>query len=167
VAIAPRHADLGKARAILQAADAVFFSGGDVEAGMQALRDKDMVGFFQDLARQGKLLIGASAGSIMMSKGWVRWRDPNDDSTAELFACLGLFPYYCDTHAEEDDWVELKAALQLEAGGTAGYGIPSGACLKAFPDGRLEAEGGAVVRYSSLDGKAERQADLLPAGRAL
>jgi len=162
VVLAPRDADLEKARAILRDADAVFISGGDVDAGMQVLRDKDMVGFFQDLARNGKLLIGASAGSIMMSKGWVRWRDPDDDSTAELFPCLGLVPFYCDTHAEEDDWVELKAALRLEAAGTTGYGIGSGACLKAHPDGRLEADGGSVARFASLDGKIERQADLLP-----
>jgi peptidase E len=166
VVIAPRNADLKKARAMLQNADAVFISGGDVEVGMQVLKEKNMVGFLQDLARQGKLFIGASAGSIMMSKGWVRWRDPNDDSTVELFPCLGLVPIYCDTHAEKDDWVELKAALQLEGAGTPGYGITSGAYLKAYPDGRLEAEVGAVVRYTLLNGKIERQADLLPAERA-
>jgi len=163
VVLAPPKADLKKARRILQEADAVFMSGGDVEVGMQVLKERNIVGLMEDLARQGKLFLGVSAGSIMMCKDWVRWKDPDDDSTAELFPCLGLVPIICDTHAEEDDWAELKAALQLAGVGTLGYGISSGACLKAYPDGRLEADGGPVVRYAFLKGKIKRQADLLPA----
>jgi peptidase E len=166
VVIAPSNADIKKAREILQNADAVFIGGGDAEAGMQVLKEKNMVGLFQDLARQGKLFFGASAGSIMMSREWVRWNDPDDDSTVELYPCLGLVPIICDTHAEKDDWVELKAALQLKGDGSTGYGITSGAYLKAYPDGRLEAEVGAVVRYTMLNGKVERQTDLLPADHA-
>ena len=58
VAIAPRKASLDKAKSILQNADAIFMSGGDVEVGMQVLREKNMVGFIQELARQGKLFLG-------------------------------------------------------------------------------------------------------------
>jgi peptidase E len=166
VVIAPRKADLNKAREILQKADAVFISGGDVKVGMQVLQEKNMVGFLQELAGQGKPFFGASAGSIMLSREWVRWRDPKDDSTIELFPCLGLVPVICDTHCEKDDWVELKAALQLKGEDTTGYGITSGACLKAYPDGRLEAENGAVARYIVLNEKIERLPDLLPADHA-
>jgi len=165
VILAPPRADVNKAREILQNADAVFMSGGDVEVGMQVLQDKNMVGFFQGLARHGKLFLGVSAGSIMMAKAWVRWRDPDDDSSAELFPCLGLVPIICDTHAEDDDWVELKAAVRLGGTGTLGYGITSGACLKGYPDGRLKAESGPVARYAFLKGKIKRQTDLVPAGR--
>jgi peptidase E len=163
--IAPAKADLNKAKAILQNADAVFMSGGDVEVGMQVLREKNMIGFLQDLAGSGKPFIGVSAGSIMLSEEWVRWRDPKDDSTVELMPCLGIVHLICDTHAEKDDWVELKTAVQLKKKGTTGYGITSGACLKAYPDGHLEAEAGAVERYVFLNGKIERQADLLPMER--
>jgi peptidase E len=162
VVIAPGKADLNKARNILQTSDAVFMSGGDVEVGMQVLREKNMIGFLQELAKQGKLFLGVSAGSIMMAKEWVRWKNPQDDSTAELFPCLGLVPIICDTHAESDNWVELKAALNLETEGTIGYGITSGAYLKVYPDGRLEAEAGTVSRYTLLNGNLERKADLLP-----
>jgi peptidase E len=130
VVIAPRNANLQKAKEILKNADAVFISGGDVEAGMQVLKQKNMVEFFQELARQGKLFIGASAGTILMSREWVHWRNPRDDASAELFPCLGLVPIICDTHAELDDWVELKIALQLEKSDVSGYGITSGAYLK-------------------------------------
>ena len=166
VVIAPRNADIEKAREILRKADAVFISGGDAEVGMQILKEKNMVEFLQDLARQDKLFLGGSAGTIMMCREWVRWKDPDDDSTAELYPCLGLVPIICDTHAEEDDWVELKAALQIEGDGSTGYGITSGAYLKAYPDGRLEAEAGAVVRYTMVNRKIERQDDLLPADHA-
>jgi cyanophycinase-like exopeptidase len=166
VVIAPANADLKKAREILQHADAVFISGGEVEVGMQILKEKNMVGFLQDLARQGKLFFGVSAGSIIMSREWVRWRNPDDGSTVELFPCLGLVPIICDTHAEKDDWAELKAALQLEKPGTPGYGINSGAVLKAYPDGHLEAEVGAVTQYITFNGKIERQSDLLSDDRA-
>jgi peptidase E len=162
VVIAPSNANLQKARETLNKADAVLISGGDVEAGMQVLREKKMVEFFQDLAKQGKPFIGISAGTIMMSREWVRWRDPKDDATVELFPCLGLVPIICDTHCEIDDWAELKTALQLEKTGVTGYGITSGACLKAYPDGRMEAEAGSVERYIRRDGIIERQPDLLP-----
>jgi cyanophycinase-like exopeptidase len=147
VLIARPKADLDKAREMLHGADAVFMSGGDVEAGIKTLKAKGMFDIFGELRRQGKLFFGASAGSIMLGSEWVKWHDAEDDSTAELFECLGIAPVICDTHAEEDDWVELKAALALKEDGAVGYGIPSGGCLKVHPDGRLEAIGKAVVRY--------------------
>jgi len=163
ILIARPNADIEKAKQILQKSDAVFFGGGDAEAGMQILKQKNMIGFFHDLAGQGKLLLGASAGTIMMCREWVLWQDCDDDSTAELYPCLGLVQIICDTHAEGDDWVELKAALQLKEDGSTGYGITSGAYLKAYPDGRLEAEGGSIARYTKIKGKIDRQDDLLPA----
>jgi len=165
ILIAPKNADLNRAREMLQSADAIFISGGDVEVGMQVLKEKNMVGFFRDLAKKNKLFIGVSAGSIIIAKEWVRWRNPNDDSTAELFPCLGLVPIICDTHAEED-WEELKIALQLKGAGTCGYGIASGTYLKVYPDGRLEPEIGPVARYIFQNGRIERQPDLLSADHA-
>ena len=94
VVIAPKNADLNKAREILQSADAIFMSGGDVAAGMQVLKQKNMASYFQELFQQGKQFIGGSAGSILMTGEWVQWRDPKDDSTAELFSCLGFRTFY-------------------------------------------------------------------------
>ena len=148
VAIAHPKADVEKARQLLQKADVIFMSGGDAEAGMKILAEKRLVDFFRELVKQGKLILGASAGTIMMSEKWVRWSNPDDDATAEHYSCLGLAPVICDTHAEDDNWVELKTALQLEKEGVIGYGIPSGAYLKAYPDGRLEAAVEPIARYS-------------------
>jgi peptidase E len=161
VLIAHPRADLVKAKAILRNADVIFISGGDVEVGMQILSQKNMIGYFRDLACQGKLFMGISAGSIMLSKEWVRWRDPRDDSSVELLPCLGIVPLICDTHAEKDGWSELRTALHLKGAGTVGYGISSGAFLKAYPDGRLEAPSGLVTCYACDGDQITRKADLV------
>ena len=166
VLIAPQKADLNVAREKLLGADAVFFSGGDVEAGMQVLKEKGMIDFFRKLAKTDKLFFGISAGSIMLGREWVRWRNPDDNSTAELFPCLGIAPIICDTHDEADDWAELKTLLRLERDGTLGYGITSGSCLKVYPDGGLDVENGSVARYILQNGKVERRSDVLPGDHA-
>lgn len=98
----------------------------------------------------------------MLANEWVHWSDPEDETTSALFPCLGIAPVICDTHAEADDWEELKAALKLKDDGAVGYGIPSKACLKVSPDGALEALGDAIVRYKHQNGQVRRQKDLLP-----
>ena len=159
--ISAKNADLNKARDILQSADAVFVSGGDVEAGMQVLEEKGIVSLFPELYQQGKLFFGISAGSIMLAKEWVRWKNPDDDSTAELFPCLGLAPVICDTHGEPE-WEELVAALSLKNDGAFGYGITSGTCLKVSPSGKVEALGGTIYKYGPVKEGVQRQPDILP-----
>lgn len=155
-------ADLKKARSILETADIVFISGGDVEAGMDILREKKMLDFIGDLYRQGKPFFGISAGAIMLAQRWVRWRDPDDDSSAELFPCLGFAPVICDTHGEADGWDELQAALKLAEDGTRGYGLATGSGVKVFSDGKVEALGGEVFQYLNRKGKVERMEDITP-----
>jgi peptidase E len=162
VSIAKPSADLDKAKEILRTADAVFMGGGDAEAGMKILQEKNMEGFLHDLLKQGKLFLGASAGTILMCREWVCWQDPEDDATAACFPCLGMAPVICDTHAEGDDWVELKTALQLKEEGAIGYGIISGNFLTYYPDGRLVAGNGPAARFVKKDGKVEKLPDLLP-----
>ncbi len=161
--IAPSGADLKKARDILEKSDVIFISGGDVEAGMDVLNEKGMADFIGGLHRQGKPFFGLSAGSIMLAREWVRWRDPDDDATAEIFPCLDIAPVICDTHAEGDDWEELKALLKLEKSGATGYGLPSGAGIKVFPDGRVEAVGGVVTQFVHRGAKVIKGEDILPA----
>jgi peptidase E len=160
--IAPEKADLNKARDILQSADIIFISGGDVEAGMDILNDKNMTSFLFGLYQQGKPFFGLSAGSIMLAREWILWRDPDDDSSAEIFPCLNIASVICDTHAEADEWEELQALLALEKDSVKGYGIPSGTAIKIYPDGRVEALGGAIPQYVHRSGKVIRAADILP-----
>jgi len=139
--------DPKRAKTVLEASDLVFVSGGDVEEGMRVLTEKEMSGFLRRLHRSGKLFLGVSAGSIMLARKWVWWRDPHNDESTERFSCLGLAPVLCDTHGEGDGWEELKVLLTLSPTGTVGYGITSGAALVVEPDHTLSALGGEVDRF--------------------
>ena len=156
VTLAPlcgRRASPKKARAVLEKSDVVFVSGGDVEEGMRVLEETGMVEFLRGLHAEGTPFFGVSAGSIMLARQWVRWRDPSDDSTAELFPCLGIAPVFCDTHGESDGWEELKALVRLAPARTIGHGIVSGSSLVVGPDGALEALGGDVHRFTRRAGE--------------
>jgi peptidase E len=161
--ISPDGADLGKAKDVMASADMVFVSGGDVFEGIQTLREKNIVSFLQGLYEQGKPFFGLSAGSIMLAETWIHWVDPDDDTTAELFPCLGVVPIICDTHGEEDEWEELRAALKLTEDGRKGYGIVSGTAIKVHPySGRVEALGGVINQFARREGRIVRLPDLLP-----
>ncbi len=160
--LAVGNADISRAKTILRHSDMIFISGGDVETGIQTLNMREMVNFLAELYQAGMPFFGLSAGSIMLAREWVRWRNPDDDSTAEVFPCLGLAPVLCDTHDEEGGWEELKALLMLEKDGATGYGIATGTALRVFPDGGVEALGGAVQRYVNRGGKVKRNPDIMP-----
>jgi hypothetical protein len=98
----------------------------------------------------------------MLAWQWVRWEDPEDDTTASLLPCMGFAPIVCDTHGETEGWEELHTLLRLSPEGTPGYGIPAGAGLCVHPDGTLEALGAPVHCYAHSGGRVVRNADLLP-----
>jgi len=110
--LASPRASATAARALLDDCDLVFVSGGDVEHGMNVLRDRDMVKTLEALAEAGKPMFGVSAGSLMLAREWVRC--PGDDEAkAELFPCLGIAPIHVDAHSEGDDWSELRVLVRL------------------------------------------------------
>jgi len=156
------RADLKKAEETLGSADLVFVSGGDVDEGMRVIEKRNMVGYLRQLYEDGKPFIGVSAGAIMLAKKWVRWKDPDDDSTPQLFPCLNIAPVVCDTHAEQDDWEELKMALKLSDDGEKGYGIVSGTAIKIHPDGEVQAIGGAAHQFIRKKGEVVRLPDIQP-----
>jgi peptidase E len=141
---ASRRFNHEKTATILTQSDMVFVSGGDVEEGMRILHERNLIPPLRELFDTGKPFFGVSAGSIMLCRQWVRWRDPNDDATAETFPCLGFCPILCDTHAEEDGWQELKTLLRLCPEGTEGWAIPSGGGIRVEPDGEVKIILGAV-----------------------
>jgi peptidase E len=136
--LASDSADAAKARRELEASDAVFLSGGEVEDGIRWLRRHRLFDFLTELHENGKPYIGISAGSIMMGSHWVRWEKPGDDSTASLFDCLAFVPTVFDTHAEDEDWAELKTALRLQSSGSRGVAIPRDGLLRVDHEGRME-----------------------------
>ncbi len=153
---------LAKTREILEHADVILVSGGDAEDGMRVLAEKRLIPLLRRRFQAGTPFIGLSAGSLMLSRQWVRWRDPADDASAETFPCLSFAPVFCDTHGENDDWEELLALLRLSPPGTIGHGIPSGAALCVTPKGRLLALGDPVHRFALRAGRFTRLPDLPP-----
>lgn len=151
-----------RAKTILEEADLIFISGGDVEAGMSLLAERRIQPWLRQLFDHGKPFFGLSAGSIMLASQWVRWTNPDDDTSAEAFPCMGFAPILCDTHAEEDDWIELQALLHLMPPSTSGYGIPSGGGLRVDPDGTVSAMGEPISRYLNRSGKIIHTGDLQP-----
>jgi peptidase E len=164
VPLAGPAADAHRARAILGAADVVFLSEGDVDLGMRTLQASGLAPLFHERFAAGVVFCGFSAGSIMLSRQWVRWLHPEFEASAEPFDCVGLVPLVCDMHDEADGWEELKTLLRLRrVDGEIGYGVPTSMGLRVMPDGRVEAIGGWVHRHTYRDGRVDNIGDISPA----
>ena len=137
VHLAKKNPDIDGAKKILEKADLIFLSGGEVEDGMDWLVKHDLAGFLKKLYQDGKRFLGVSAGVIMMGSHWVHWDKEGDDSTARLFDCLGITPVLFDVHGEDEGWAELKTALVLLGDGARGYALPGGSMISADSHGGL------------------------------
>ena len=162
------RASASDARALLEECDLVFVSGGDVEHGMNVLREKDLVKPLKKLAAGGKPMFGISAGSLMLAREWVRFPD-DDAARAELFPCLGIAPLYADAHDEADDWNELRVLVDLlrRRGDPeqVGYGLTrkGGLRIAVGPDGaRIEPIGTPIPRIGVRGNKVVDLAPLNP-----
>jgi hypothetical protein len=158
VKIASARAKSSEARSLLEECDMVFVSGGDVDHGMKVLEDRGMAEPLRALARRGKPMFGISAGSLMLSREWVRFPD-DDESRAEIFPCLGIAPVHCDAHSESDGWSELRVLVRLlhERGDRepVGYGLTRKGALRVDTTGKgpLEASGTDIPRIVVMRGK--------------
>ena len=133
-------ADPAAAKRVIEAADAVFVSGGDVAEGMDGLRaHRGVLALLRQRFAAGVPFLGLSAGSIMLARAWVRWGEASGEKDT-VIKCLGFAPLFCDVHGEADGWDELKALLRLLPVGAVGYGIRAGGALR-ISDGVVEAIG--------------------------
>jgi cyanophycinase-like exopeptidase len=159
VKLVAKSASVAAARSTLEDADAVFMSGGDVHEGMRVLDDRGVTPFFRELARAGKLMIGLSAGSLMLAREWIAFPD-DDDAKAHLFGCIGAAAVHVDAHAEDDDWHEMRTLLTLvQRRGDPypeGIGLTKKGCLRVHLDGdttSLTALGTPLPRFVVRRGK--------------
>ncbi len=158
--LAQERPNIDETQSILDKTDAVFVAGGDVEKGMDWLQRHHLISFLQERYQRGILFFGLSAGSIMLGAHWVRWENPDDNATAGLFACMGIAPIVCDTHAEDDDWEELKAAVKLLGKNSVGYGIPTEGGIRVAADGTLTALNKDAVCYINKANRVIKSQDL-------
>ncbi len=162
--LAVRGRDRAAARKALETTDFVFLGGGDVEAGMDVLREAKLVAALRAAAARGAVFAGMSAGAIMLGDRWVRWpRADAGDDEAGTYECLGIASCSLDTHGEDEEWSETRSFVAVRARETGrkvrAYGIPSGGALLAASSGRMVARGKAVPVFTALpsrDPKVER-----------
>lgn len=153
--LAGAKADPRKARAVIELADLVCLSGGDVELGMKLLAAGGVIDLLEKKFAEGTPFFGLSAGAIMLCRQWVAWRDPKDDATAERFDCLRFADLYCDVHDESCDWEDLRMLLRLSGEGAAGYGIRAGGAIRIDPGREPEVISGKIDRLVQRGGNAQ------------
>ena len=135
--LAGEDVDTSKVEEMLKAADVIFISGGEVEDGMKWLTKHNLCEYIRQMYFAGKQFLCVSAGTIMMGRYWVNMDEQGEGRNPYLFDCLNLIPEVFDTHAEEEDWRELKTALRLMGKNSVGYGIPTLGLITADSSGRL------------------------------
>jgi len=160
VPLVKKKSNMEKAQSIIQSADCIFVSGGDVSEGMRILNERSVVPLIKKRYNEGALIVGVSAGSIMLAKQWINWPDENDEASAELFPCMNIAPVLCDTHGEEDKWDELQSLVGLTQDDQTGYGIPSGGAMRISVDGKIEAINMPLYRIERQGGKIAQINDL-------
>ena len=147
------------ARSLLADADLVFFTGGDVEVGMQLLESRELVDYLRGLHGSGTVMEGISAGSIMLGRRWVRFPD-DEEAHAHTFPCLGIAGGSFDTHGEADGWSELRTLARVAPEEDVVFGIPSNGA--ALWDGRTLRALGLPLTRVQCGPAAAFLPDLLP-----
>ncbi len=166
--LAGRKAETAKARELLQQVDLVFIGGGDVEVGIERLRELDLKRDLVAAADRGAIFCAMSAGAIMLGERWIRWPSEHaGDDSAETYECLGLVPFSLDTHGEGDEWQETHSfatvrAREIQPEAHA-YGTPPGGALLVPPDGKAKALGVAAPMFVAQPGKKARLGHTLKA----
>jgi hypothetical protein len=161
-----RRREKARALAALKRVDFVFVGGGDVEAGVEALRATGLVDAMHTAATRGVIFAGMSAGAIMLGERWVRWpRDDASDDEAETYECLGIAACSLDTHGEADHWRETQSFVAVRARETGkkarAYAVASGGALVITASGIPKARGEPVPVFAALPGeKAKREMTL-------
>jgi cyanophycinase-like exopeptidase len=152
--LAGRKREVALAHEALRTADVVLLGGGDVEAGIEALRDAGLIADLRAAAERGTVFVGMSAGAIMLGERWIHWPNEANDTDAHTYECLSIAPCSLDTHGEGDDWREARsfaAVRARELGAKArAYAVPSGGALVVDTDGRFEARIELVTVFAAL-----------------
>lgn len=106
---------------LLSRCDWVFLAGGDPWKAMALLKAGDAWQILKEHWRQEKLLMGLSAGAMMLGESMFT------ESGSGLIKALDCVPYVVEPHGEKGDWKMLK--LHLRNGDPLGLALPLGAAV--------------------------------------
>lgn len=94
----------------LESCDGIFLSGGNTYLFLKNLQERNIVGCIKEMVEKGKLLIGVSAGSIIMSKS-IKIAEFHDQNEVQLNDLTGLglvdFEFMPHWDREQDKQGEL------------------------------------------------------------
>jgi hypothetical protein len=135
-------------RMALQKARVVLLAGGDPWMGWESFEREGLVDILRERYSSGAVLMGVSAGAILLGQQGIR----DDGLNPKLFESLGLAPFLISVH-DEPQWNTLTTALEMAPPWTQGLGIPTGAVAILHPDGSLEAVRHALVEYTQRLGQ--------------
>ena len=119
--------------ALLEDADLIVLSGGDVERGWQVFEQNGFKELLPRLRYDGAVLMGVSAGAIQLGLGHLT--NAAQPKPLDMFR---FAPFYVGAHDEENDWWDLRALVNLSQADTRAIGIPAGGGAVYLSDGTLE-----------------------------
>ncbi len=142
----------------LSRSNLILLAGGNPGRGWAAFENHGVTELIQRRYREGALLMGISAGAILL--GALGWE--GERPTVEgLFPALGLVPMVISVH-EDPGWPLLRIALSHGGIGNQGVGIPMGGGLFYHASRHVEPIHRPTCHFSNDGGTLRETA--LPAG---
>ena len=144
-----------EAHAAFLAADLIFLAGGDPVVGAEVLASSGGGAWIREARQRGVHLGGGSAGAILLGAWWARWPSEAPPGVpfdgGELVACSGAVPMVVDTHAEDDDWAELRLVEGMQraakrSDGLSLWGVPTHGALLVDSDDKVVELGDAAFQ---------------------
>jgi cyanophycinase-like exopeptidase len=162
--LSDRNVDVAAARRAIEGADLLYLDGGDTVAGVERIRELDLVEAFRRAARSARVVYGLSGGACAAGPYTIGYRDSGEAYVAE---CLDLgVPLPLDVHDEKHDWPELRALLELKPRQREGIAIPTKAVLVVPPRGELSSRGEPLCELRRLARNGRWHVEEIPDGSA-
>lgn len=148
VRLVRRPTPAAEARAIVNRADILYFTGGDQFLFVRAAQRTGLDELLRKRHAEGACVGAFSAGAIAIGPWWPEWpeteRPDLPEEGADLVPCVGLNDRAVfDFHAEEDDWEELHACMRLlrakdRSRRWHGCGVPTRGGVRIGRDGAVQ-----------------------------
>jgi cyanophycinase len=159
------HGDYSPADdAYLRSAHIILLAGGDAALGWRTMEAAGMTPVLLDRYSEGAVLIGVSAGAVLL--GRAGWSGVDPDRAARSDA-LNLVPWTIHAHDEAEHWTRLKGVLSRPGLSSRGLGLPRGGGLICHANLTLEAIRWPVPEFLAVGADVIQTLLLPPRGDTL
>jgi peptidase E len=142
----------------LRSASLVLIAGGSPRRGWEAFKRTELRAIVRERYESGAVLVGISAGAMLLGKRAWDEPGPSDDN---LFGTFKLVPFVVSVH-ETGDWPQLREAVRLSDVGTSGIGLLAGGGAIYHPDHTLQPIRHSVEEIWREDEERLRHGVLMP-----